>query len=152
MEIGFDDWRAICETKARYCRCVDAKDWQGFVDCFTSDWILDLSALGAPTISGREAAISVIRDVLETVTTAHQVHSPEIILDGDGLGANVIWAMQDCVIRKKLETGNQRVQVSGFGHYHERYTKGVDKRWRISRTKLIYTISEKALLTDVSHE
>jgi hypothetical protein len=44
MSANFADWVAICETKARYCRCLDTKDWGGYADVCTEDLILDTSA------------------------------------------------------------------------------------------------------------
>jgi len=31
-EINFSDYVAICETKARYCRTLDSKDWAGYAE------------------------------------------------------------------------------------------------------------------------
>jgi SnoaL-like domain len=41
MTTNFTDWLAICETKARYCLCLDTKDWAGYADCFTEDLVMD---------------------------------------------------------------------------------------------------------------
>jgi hypothetical protein len=42
MTPNFADWVAICETKARYCRCLDTKDWAGYreryVKCDDGRW------------------------------------------------------------------------------------------------------------------
>jgi hypothetical protein len=51
--------------------------------------------------------------------------------------AEVIWAMQDRVVwteDRKLQIGN--AGHTGFGHYHERYVRGPDGRWRIAYLKL----------------
>ena len=49
---------AISEVKARYCRCLDTKDWTGYTEVFTEDFVLDTSAAGGPPpIHGREAAV-----------------------------------------------------------------------------------------------
>ena len=32
MGANFEVWKAICEVKARYCRCLDTKDWAGYAD------------------------------------------------------------------------------------------------------------------------
>jgi hypothetical protein len=62
---------AICETKARYCRCLDTKDWGGYADVFTDDLILDTTAAGGYKIEGRDKAIAAIRSSIETAKTAH---------------------------------------------------------------------------------
>ena len=135
------DFIAISQVKARYCRCLDTKDWAGYRELFTEDFELDTSpAGGAPAIRGREAAISSIRSAVEHARTAHQVHSPEMQIDGDV--ANVIWAMQDRVIwgpdrASSIQEGGH----TGFGHYHERYVRQ-DGRWRIAALRLSYLIYE----------
>ena len=47
MSNSFADWVAICETKARYCRCLDTKDWVGYADVFAEDLVLDTRPAGA---------------------------------------------------------------------------------------------------------
>ncbi len=68
-----------------------------------------------------------VRQSIETVKTAHQVHSPEIEITGDT--ATAIWAMQD---RLLFENGHG---ITGFGHYTETYEKYGDQ-WRIASSKL----------------
>ena len=137
MAADFLDWLAICETKARYCRCLDTKDWDGYADCFTQDLVLDTVPAGGYRIEGRERAIKAVRGSVETAKTAHHVHNPEITFDADG--ANVIWAMQD-----RVDWGEDRIAAmgdlghTGYGHYRERYVKCPDGRWRIKSTTLSY--------------
>lgn len=92
----FPDWLAIANLKARYCRLLDCKDWAGFANLFTDGLVLDATASGGPRFEGRDAAITGVRASIEAAKTAHQVHSPEIEIDGDGAGA--IWAMQDRLV------------------------------------------------------
>jgi ketosteroid isomerase-like protein len=138
MTSNFADWLAICETKARYCRCLDSKDWAGYADCFTENFVLDTPPQGNVT-RGRDAAVKTVRRAVETAQTAHQVHNPEITFDPDGNAANVIWAMQD-----RVKWGEDRAKQLGnaghlgFGHYRERYVKCDDGRWRISSLVLSY--------------
>jgi len=133
--IDFQDYLAISEVKARYCRAMDTKDWVAFAELFTEDFELDTSAAGGPTaIRGREAAVNAIRSWVGSAQTAHQVHSPEMRVDGDV--AEVVWAMQDRVIwsaqrRPRPDMGGH----TGYGHYHERYVRN-DGRWRIAAQRL----------------
>lgn len=125
---------AISEVKARYCRALDTKDWEGYADVFTEDVELDTRPAGGSLTHGRDALLKIVRSSVETASTAHQVHSPEITLAGDT--AHVIWAMQDRVIwgpDRKFAPG--LVGHTGYGHYHERYVRQ-DGRWRIAATKL----------------
>lgn len=133
--ISCETYLAICETKARYCRCLDTKDWEGYLDVFTEDLTLDTTPVGGYLVEGRDAAVRLVRDSIETARTAHQVHSPEISLEGDQ--ADVIWAMQDRVVYDEARAAKLGyADLTGFGHYHERYVRCPDGKWRISRTKL----------------
>lgn len=124
----FEDWVAITETKARYCRYLDTKQWDAWATLFTEDLVLDTSeAGGPPPIRGRDEAIAMVRETIEAASTAHQVHNPEIVIDGHR--AEVIWAMQDRVV---FEGG---FGITGYGHYTETYVK-LDGQWRISHSKL----------------
>lgn len=132
---NFEDWRAIWETKARYCRCLDTKNWDEYSDCFTEDFLLDTSGAGGYVVKGRDEAVRMIRGSVESAKTAHQVHSPEIVFNNDS--AEVIWAMQDRVMwgpDRIAKMGN--AGHTGYGHYHERYVKCSDGRWRIASQRL----------------
>jgi len=138
MTANFSDWVAICETKARYCRCLDTKDWAGYADCFTEDVVLETPPAGTLT-RGRDEVVKMVRRAVETSKTTHHVHNPEISFDADGQGANVIWAMQD----RNTWSEERRVQAgnsghTGYGHYRERYVKCDDGRWRIKSQVLSY--------------
>jgi ketosteroid isomerase-like protein len=134
-EITLSDYIAICETKARYCRTLDSKDWDGYADVFTEDLLLDTEPAGGYKVHGRDQAIRLVRGSVEHAKTAHQVHSPEIQFHGDS--ADVIWAMQDRVVwpRDRAEKmGN--LGHTGYGQYHEHYVRCPDGRWRIKRQQL----------------
>ena len=129
------DYLAICETKARYCRTLNSKDWDGYAQIFTEDLVLDTTPAGGYKIHGRDAAIRAVRGSVEHANTAHQVHSPEIKIDGDK--ADVIWAMQDRVVwspERARERGN--AGHTGYGQYHEQYVRCPDGKWRIARQTL----------------
>ena len=125
---NFSDWLEICNLKARYCRCLDTKDWDGYRAVYADDAILDTSPSGGLRIEGADAAVAYVRSSIsnDTITT-HHVHAPEIEIDGDT--ATGIWAMQD---RNIWPTGRK---LLGFGHYHERYVR-VDGAWLIAGSTL----------------
>lgn len=135
--IDFQTFFGISQTKARYCRGMDTKDWALFADQFTEDFVLDTTpAGGAEVIRGREAAVAAIRGWVGAAQTTHQVHNPEIEMQGEGV-ADVIWAMQDRVEwsasrRPRPDMGGH----TGYGHYHERYVRAPDGRWRIAAQRL----------------
>lgn len=129
------DYLAICDTKARYCRALDTKDWDACVDVFTEDLVLDTTPAGGYLTHGRDEALRMIRASLEGARTAHQVHSPEIRFEGDT--AEVTWAMQDRVVWSPERAGRMGNQGhTGYGHYHERYIRCADGRWRIATQRL----------------
>lgn len=123
-------WMALCEVKARYCRLLDTKDWEGFANLLTEDIALDLSGTSSlGIINGRDAALKQIRSSIETAKTAHHVHTPEItFVSADE--AQVIWAMQD-----RLLWSPDKPSVTGYGHYHERWIKR-DGAWKLAAQKL----------------
>ena len=124
----FKDWLAICNAKARYCRTLDTKDWDGFGEIFTEDCELDVSDSGGPPpIRGRDAAIASVQAAILTAKTAHQVHLPEITINGDE--AYAVWPMQDRVV-----WGPDR-SLTGYGHYHERWVRQ-NGEWKIAALKL----------------
>jgi hypothetical protein len=132
---------AICEVKARYCRFLDTKQWDAWGDLFTDDFVLDTSeASGPPPITGRDTAVKMVRQAIETARTAHHVHSPEIAIAGET--ASAIWAMQDRVI---FDGGHG---LMGYGHYAETYEKS-GGRWRIASSKLTRLLIDLTTEADV---
>lgn len=134
-DISFSDYLAICETKARYCRALDTKDWAEYADVFTEDLLLDTEPAGGYKVQGRDEALRLVRRSVEHAKTSHQVHSPEIKFLGDS--ADVIWAMQDRVVwpeERAKQMGNRG--HTGYGQYHEHYIRCPDGKWRIQRQQL----------------
>jgi ketosteroid isomerase-like protein len=126
-DASFADWLAIANVKAAYCRLLDAKDWDGWGALFTDDFLQDVSGSGGGIFHGREAAVEATRASIQNARTAHQVHFPEITIEGDK--ARAIWPLHDRLI---WEDGRS---LTAYGHYHERYLKQ-DGRWRIAEQKL----------------
>lgn len=136
-----DDLQRLVETdaikrlKARYFRCLDTKDWEGWLGVFTDDVTLqfDLSVrtggggLPSPQLVGKAAIAAFVTHDLATAQTVHQGHTPEIDVISD-TEARGIWAMEDIV-----DHGHNVMR--GFGHYHETYVKQ-EGAWRISSVHL----------------
>lgn len=98
---AFSDWLDICNLKARYCRCLDTKDWQGYAEVFADDAVLDTSPSGGLTVAGRDALVAYVRSsISEDTITTHHIHAPEIAIDGDT--ATGIWR---CRIATSGQTG-----------------------------------------------
>lgn len=127
---------AIRTVKARYCRCLDTKDWSGLAAIFTEDFLLDVEQdTGLPPFCGRDQAMAQIRAAVMDASTAHQVHFSEIELVGVD-EARAVTPMQDRVVWAPGRSPLPGVaSITGFGHYHERYVRrqGV---WLIAALKL----------------
>lgn len=125
------------QTKARYCRLMDTKDWVGLASLLTDDLVFDLTDgnPGAAPLVGREAALEAVRASVGDAVTVHQVHSPEFELDGDE--AHVIWAVQERVLWKN------GTSLTAYGHYHDRFVRG-ERGWRIAKLRLTHLITEVA--------
>ncbi len=122
------DLDAIQQLKARYFRLMDTKDWAGFRQVFTDDVVIDTSESDGDVMTGADAFVAFIEQVLGDAVTVHQGHMPEIELTSDATATGT-WAMQDLI------TWPNGMQLVGFGHYHDTYVKGPDG-WRIATSKL----------------
>jgi len=119
---------AIKQLKARYCRLLDTKDWQGWRAIFSDDFRSDTSPSGGKVIVGADDFVAFVRKNLGAQPTVHQVHAPEIELTS-ATTARGIWALNDVV---RLAFG---LNLDGYGHYHETYEK-IDGQWRITSSTL----------------
>jgi hypothetical protein len=127
----------IKALKARYFRCMDTKDWDGFAGVFAEDAALDISGeMGANAadggiVRGRSAIATFVRRAIDALTTVHHGHMPEI----DVLSptqATGVWAMEDML---RWPDGAPMRSLHGYGHYHETY-EHLAGRWFITSTKL----------------
>src|SRR6201996_5323417 len=121
---------SIKQLKARYCRCLDTKDWDAWRTVFADDFVSDTSEAGGKLIAGADEFVAFTRRCIgrPTQATAHQVHAPEIELTS-ATTARGVWALQDVV-----RFGPGRT-LMGYGHYHETYEK-LEGQWLIKSSKL----------------
>ncbi len=118
------DIHDICQLKYRYMRTLDTKDWVGFEACLVPEATGDYNGL---TFDDRDALVSYMRENLgEGLITLHQVHHPEIEVDGDT--ATGTWYLQDKVIVDAV-----RFMLEGAGIYADRYVRTPDG-WRMAHT------------------
>ncbi|MEJ6011041.1 nuclear transport factor 2 family protein [Novosphingobium aquae] len=131
--LAIENIRAL---KARYCRLLDTKGWSGFSALFTEDAVMDVSQdTGNPPITGIPAIIAQVRFAVDDAATSHQVHTPEITLDGPD-AATGTWAMQDRVVWQSGKSPIPGIaSITGYGQYHESYRLegGV---WKIAALRL----------------
>lgn len=120
--------------KARYCRCVDTKDWAGFAALFTADAMLSFPENNPDWVPIGEFLPSV-GPALAHGISVHHVHSPEITLMSDS-EATGIWAMQDRLyFPPGVESLAGAGRIAGAGHYRETYRR-IRDRWLFERIRL----------------
>jgi SnoaL-like domain len=128
----------IKQLKARYFRCMDTKDWDGFASVFAPDARMDVTGEFSDdaadrrgvTTGNREIA-AFVRASIDEVATVHHAHTPEIDVTSS-TSATGIWAMEDHLWWPE---GSPISKMHGYGHYHETYEK-LDGRWLITSTTL----------------
>lgn len=125
----------IQKLKARYFRAMDTKQWEQFRDCFTEDlnFYIENTPLPEgtePTFRGRNALVDYLKASDPNKRTVHQGHMPEIEFTGEDTATGV-WAMFDWV-----DDPGRGGAWQGFGHYHEKYVREADGRWRIRESRL----------------
>jgi hypothetical protein len=128
----------IKQLKARYFRCMDTKDWEGFADVFAPDAVMDMSGEMRDAATrdegvtrGASEIAAFVRGVVGNVETVHHGHMPEIEITSSS-AARGTWAMEDML---RWPAGAPLRTLHGYGHYHETYEK-VDGRWRIKTVTL----------------
>ena len=134
--IAIEDIRRL---KARYFRCMDTKDWDGFRDVFATDGEMDMRAEAGEggLVRGAQAIADFVRGVVDPVQTVHHGHMPEIDVTSPTT-ATGIWAMEDLL---RWPPGGPVSGMHGWGHYHETYVKR-DGDW------LIHTLTLTRLRVD----
>jgi SnoaL-like domain len=128
----------IKQLKARYFRCMDTKDWDGFTTVFAPDARMDVSGElsgdvsdGSGVTTGNREIAAFVRGAIDNVTTVHHGHTPEIDVRSP-TSATGVWGMEDHLWWPE---GSPITTMHGYGHYHETYEKQ-DGRWRITSTTL----------------
>jgi hypothetical protein len=143
----------IKQLKARYFRCLDKQDWDGYDTVFASDATIDASEVFTPMdatgalrpIDGHDTPlpdsrwaygspkefVDDLRVQNKGVITVHHGHMPEITFTSPTT-ASGMWAMEDRVLWPK---GSPMRELHGYGHYIETYERG-PHGWRIKTLKL----------------
>ena len=119
-----DDITAISHLKYRYLRSLDTKQWDEFAGCFVPETTGDYNGL---LFDNRDALVSYMKENLpEGFLTMHQVHHPEITVDGDT--ATGRWYLQDKVIVPAFQ-----FMLEGAAFYSDRYVR-TPAGWRVAHT------------------
>ncbi|WP_028638662.1 nuclear transport factor 2 family protein [Nocardioides sp. URHA0032] len=119
-----DDITAISQLKYRYLRSLDTKAWDEFADCFVPEATGDYNGL---VFDDRAALVSYMKENLpEGFLTMHQVHHPEVSVDGDAASGR--WYLQDKVIVPAVQ-----FMLEGAAFYDDRYVR-TPAGWRVAHT------------------
>ena len=124
----------IKQLKARYCRCVDSKDWPGYRDVFADAVRFDISQdMPDGVFTDPDQAVDAARRGLTDCVSVHHCHCPEIEITSETT-AKGTWAMED-MLRWSETSAYPNQTLHGYGHYVEEYEKTA-KGWRIKKMKL----------------
>jgi hypothetical protein len=132
------DTDAIEALKYRYVRGLDTKDWQAFADCMTPDVTADYNGL---TFDNRDALVDYMRQNLVEVATMHQMHHPEVEVNGDD--ATGSWYLHDKVFAPAFD-----YYLEGAGFYADRYVRTADG-WKIAHTGYVRTWELTGKISDI---
>ena len=134
-----DDITAISQLKYRYLRTLDTKDWAGFESCFLPEATGDYNGL---VFADRAALVKYMSDNLpEGFITMHQVHHPEVTVDGDA--ATGRWYLHDKVFVESF-----RFMLEGAAFYDDRYVRTPDG-WRVAHTGYVRTFEATYSMDDL---
>jgi len=124
----------IKQLKARYFRCLDTKDWDGFADVFAPGAEMDMSGETGDEsgiVRGRSEIVAFVRGAVDAVETVHHGHTPEIDVTS-ATTATGSWAMEDVL---RWPEGGPLRSLHGYGHYHETYER-IEGQWYIKTLTL----------------
>jgi hypothetical protein len=123
----------IKQLKARYFRCMDTKDWDGYASVFAPDAEMDMRSEDPESglNRGAQAIADYVRKAVDPVVTVHHGHMPEIEITSDDT-ATGIWAMED---KLQFPEGSPISWMHGYGHYHETYER-IAGAWKIKTLRL----------------
>ena len=128
MTGSMDEIEAIKRLKARYCRTMDTKDWEGMRSLFADDVTIDTTGSGGTVVTGADEFLGFLREAIGEAVTVHHCHTPEIEIVSP-TEATGLWAMEDML---RWPDGTE---MHGYGHYHETYRK-VEQTWCITTSRL----------------
>ena len=129
----------VRRLKYRYLRTLDTKQWDDFEACFLPEVTADYNGLA---FADRDALVSYMRDNLGPgIVTHHQVHHPEIEVDGDT--ATGRWYLHDRVIVAEMQ-----FMLEGAAFYEDTYVR-TPEGWRVSHTGYRRTYEASYSLADL---
>jgi len=122
-----DAMEAIAAVKARYCQCLDRKEWDRWGSLFAEDAVMQVGPSAEAAVRGRAAIKKLLREQLKRAQTLHQAWEPEVTEEGPGR-VRVVWRMKD-----RVQTPLYVLEGAGF--YEDRYVQTEDG-WKIAGVRL----------------
>lgn len=123
MLVDYAIAEAVRQGKARYCRFVDLKDWEGLASLFHPQARFEFYDVEG-TLEHRFDSVALW---LETVTqflagarSSHRVSNSELVQRSPD-AVEAIWAMSDHIVFPATDAGRRRL-LAGYGHYREVWT------------------------------
>ncbi|MGW0173760.1 nuclear transport factor 2 family protein [Rhodococcus sp. NPDC003322] len=125
MDNDIRDRQEIENLLYRYARAVDTDDWEGYVDVFTEDAVLDYSSAGYPP-GDRHQMAAVFGSTLSVLTMKqHFVTNVQVELDGDRAKVTAMF------VNPMQFPGLDGLSICG-GNYHHTVVRTPDG-WRSER-------------------
>lgn len=118
------DAEEIRQLKARYCRLLDAKSWDGWRSVFSEDCVLEwiVESGNVEPVEGADQIVAFLRNKIMGRLTCHFCVGPEIEFTGPD-SAVATWGAAF------VHAGGVR---RGYGHYRDHYRR-VRGTWLIQR-------------------
>jgi len=129
--LALEEIRAV---QARYWRLMDGKAWDGLVDVFAPDAVMDFPGDRGGRTTGALDCVTYIRERVGAARTVHHGHTPEIEFEAPDR-ATGRWAMEDLIEWPEDAPLRGIRALHGWGHYHNEYVR-LGTHWRISRTSV----------------
>jgi hypothetical protein len=126
-----EDIEALKHLKARYFRCIDAKQWDEVEALFWPHAEITATVARDGTLAG---FLTSLRNLGDGVTTFHAGHMPELDVRSDGT-AGGRWAMS---FHLQWDGDNGPEGIQGFRFYEDEYLKSGGE-WRISAMRISAT-------------
>ena len=129
---------SIKQTKARYFRFMDTKDWVALPTVFAPDAQMDMrgeTGDDSGLVTGAANIAAFMRSSVEFLITVHHGHTAEIDILSPTT-ARGIWAMEDKLWKPESSKSTLPfTHLHGYGHYRETY-QCIDGNWLITTTQL----------------
>lgn len=139
--LSVDDYRRIGETKARYFRYLDTKQWDKLRGEFIPDARFEGFGSLFAALRGADDFIAKLQEHFSRdVISVHHGHMPEIVSLADG-HVRAIWSMSDYVTWPRGSRVYRGIPlegqwgIKGYGHYEDELVRN-GTEWRISKLRL----------------